>query len=138
MPLNRLHESELRLNIYDSIIDSVIALEYLLLNDIGNENDRGEMRYRFALNYTTLFKKGKIERRKFALDVYSLRSTIVHGATPKDKIQLGNRKVSVAQASQEIQNMLRNTLIYLLALPETDNFYTHGFWLNRIFKNHSL
>lgn len=135
MPFKRLNEAELRLNTYDSIIDSVIALEYLLLNDIGNENDRGEMRFRFAMNYTTLFKEGKIKRRKFALDVYTLRSTIVHGATLKDKIQLGNRKVSVAQAALDIRHMLRDTLNYLIALPETENFYTSGFWLNRLFIN---
>lgn len=133
MPVKRLNEAELRINAYDSIIDSVIALEYLLLNDIGNEKERGEMRFRFALNYTTLFKEGKINKRKFALDVYNLRSTIVHGATPMDKIPLGSGNVTLTQAALDIRNMLRDTIIYLLALPENNNFYTSGFWLNRIF-----
>ena len=57
LALSRLSEAERRLNPIDSIIDSIIGLESILLNDIGNKNTQGELRFRFALNYASMFSK---------------------------------------------------------------------------------
>ncbi len=134
--LSRLSESELRLNPIDSIIDSVIGLESLLLRETGDEKYRGEMRWRFSTNYATLFdREERLARRKSALNAYDLRSKIVHGSRlDPNRVKFGSKKVPVTEAAKEIRDMLRYTLKYLIDLPPGINFDSEGFWINRLLK----
>lgn len=134
--LHRLSEAELRRNPEDSIIDSIIGLEYILLNDIGNEELRGEMRFRFSVNFAILFKKkDRDNQRKLALDAYDLRSKIVHGGQLKTtSVKLAGAKTHIYDASQRIKEMLRYTLKYFIKLPKDKNFYTQGFWVEKLLK----
>ncbi len=134
--LSRLSESELRRNPTDSIIDSVIGLESFLLRETGDDKYRGEMRWRFSINYATLFNgEERLERRKLALNAYDLRSKIVHGGRlDPNRVKFGPNKVPIGEAAKEIRDMLRYTLNYLINLPPGESFDSEGFWINRLLK----
>jgi len=134
LALSRLSEAERRLNPIDSIIDSVIGLESILLNDIGNKKTQGELRFRFALNYASLFlKEDRYNKRKFANDIYDLRSSIVHGSQKLgQRININNKDYNLEMISGEINKMLRDTINHLIKLPANNNFYSDGYWIKKV------
>lgn len=134
LALTRLSEAERRINILDVIIDGVIALESILLNDVGNEKTRGELRFRFSVNYATLFPKDERKKqRKTASDIYELRSSIVHGGTKiTNKVSMGEEEMSIEEASKRVIDILRYVLNYLLMLPPGKGIDSNGFWINRL------
>ena len=137
LALKKLQEAETRLAPEDSIIDSVIGLESLLLNDIGNETTRGEMKYRFCINYAILFEDEKKEEvfHTAAAD-YDLRSLIVHGGKiDKDKLKFGKTFIHISNAKEMILEMLRICLQLLLNTPINMNFNSRGFWLKKVLHN---
>jgi hypothetical protein len=76
----------------DSVIDLSICLEALLLSGVGNEEDRGNISYRFALHGARLLAEDIAGRKpiyRMLKAVYGVRSKIVHGAEsydfPKDE-----------------------------------------------------
>lgn len=80
-----------RISPEDSVIDLSICLEALLLSGLGNEEDRGNLSYRFALHGARLLGRDLDERKQLyrkLKNVYGVRSRIVHGAgsydLPKD------------------------------------------------------
>lgn len=60
---SRLADAELRLQDRDRVIDAVIGLEAILLAELGKGKKEyvGESRFRFALNYSTLFAASPAE-----------------------------------------------------------------------------
>ncbi len=134
LALSRLYEAERRTSGTDIIIDCVIALESLLLNDVGGEKIRGELKYRFSINYASLFPKGERKKqRDFANDVYDLRSMIIHGSNKlPTQFKLGNVSYNFADAAQSIKEMLRYTLNRLISFPESKGIMKKGFWIDRI------
>lgn len=76
----RLSYAEARFDTYDSIVDAVVGMESVLLAAMHG-NDRGELGYRFALNYATFFAdyESRVEAFGLARALYNARSAIVHG-----------------------------------------------------------
>jgi hypothetical protein len=130
MACSRLADAQTRLQARDRLVDAVIGLEALLLAGLRGEDRRGELKYRFALHYSTLFASPEERYRSFrvAKDIYDLRSTIAHGDMPKgDKCRLGDEKVNLAEAAQRACEMLRFVISYFLPqsgeMPYKDPFY---------------
>ncbi len=72
-----------RTNLEDKIIDLSISLEAMYLSGIGNEEERGNISYRFALHGARLLGLDLATRAPIFHDlkaVYRVRSRIVHGA----------------------------------------------------------
>lgn len=83
MACQRLVDAARRTKPRDSIVDSAIGLESILLADVG-ERQRGENRFRFSINYASLFPAAdRTDAFKTARDLYDLRS--VRHATGKGK-----------------------------------------------------
>ena len=132
--LDKLGDAETRTDIRDSIVDAIIGLESLLLNDIGNEKTRGELRYRFSINYSTLFhEEDKLKQYKLARDSYDIRSLIVHAALKSDdKINFQGNEIPIGNAKDSIIEMLRYTINLLVDLYPTKPFNKDLFWVKRV------
>lgn len=132
--LDKLGSAEIRLDERDAIVDAVIGLESLLLNDIGNEKTRGELRYRYSINYSTLFpSEMRFEKYKLAREGYDLRSLIVHAAKRRDEeIEFQGNKIPIGIAKESIIEMLRFTINTLIELYHTTPFNRELFWLYRV------
>lgn len=126
----RLSAAEVRLDPRDRIIDSVIGMEAILLSAVGGQEAyRGELRFRFAMNYAVLQpKQEQPEANKLALSLYDLRSTIAHGGTVKDQVKWGSEKKPFGLAAQMSCEVLR-TLIKRFA-SEAPRFgpSEKGYW----------
>lgn len=135
-PLSRLSDAETRDNKEDSIVDVVVGLESILLNDIGNEKERGEMRFRFSLNYASLFEKDERESKfRIIRDIYDLRSKIVHSASiGSDDIKIGDKVVNLYEANNMCIRILRELLNLILKDIHVSEFNTKGFWLKNILR----
>ena len=130
--LNKLLEAERRHGELDGILDAVIGLEYLLLHQIGNPELRGETRFRFSLNYASLFeKKARQEKRKLAQEAYDIRSKIVHGGEIKLREKFCNEELYIVQISDKIIQMLRETLNILIDKLPGKTFYDENFWIEQ-------
>lgn len=119
----RLVDSERRTSPIDSLMDAVIGLESLLLDG----SDREGLRFRFALNYATFESEmdsaTKQARFKQALDVYKIRSQVVHAGTTSDKhYNFAGEKMTLTEVSVRAVQMLRctvNGFLRLKGLPST-------------------
>lgn len=126
--IDRLNIAEIRKDPRDRILDAAIGLECLLLHA---NSYRGELGYRFALNYAVMAdepfeRRSRFERARFA---YDLRSLIAHSA-PEKKIltKCGDADGLVARAN-EACSMLREVICFFLddIWPPPDTF-----WLDRL------
>lgn len=97
--------------IEDSVIDLSICLEALLLSGLGNEEDRGNVSYRFALHGARLLAQDVTGRQQIyrkLKGVYDVRSRIVHGADsydpPKDE---SGKKTTLDQFSGSLEQLAR-------------------------------
>lgn len=71
----------------DRLVDLVIAAESLFLGDIKAQ-DRGELRFRFALRAAKFIKHPSYSEHdifRVMRQAYDIRSAIVHGGSPKAK-----------------------------------------------------
>lgn len=133
-PLRRLSDAESRTNKEDSIVDIVIGLESILLNNIGNEKERGEMRYRFSTNYASLFGKD-IRKTKFQIirDIYDLRSVIVHSANINpNNIKIGGVNYSIYEIEILCKDILRELINRIINNNELIAINSSGFWLEKV------
>jgi hypothetical protein len=113
----RLVDSERRTSPIDSLMDAVIGLESLLLDG----SDREGLRFRFALNYATFQSEMdsaiKQARFKEALDVYKIRSQVVHaGTTAEKQYDFAGEKMTLTDISVRAVQMLRSTIKGFLRL----------------------
>lgn len=95
----------------DSVIDLSICLEALLLSGLGNEEDRGNISYRFALHGARLLAQDAAVRQQVyrrLKDVYGIRSKIVHGAEkydlPKDE---SGKRTTIDQFCDSLEQLAR-------------------------------
>ncbi len=78
-------------------------------------------------------KEERYSKRKFANEIYDLRSSIVHGSQKiEQKIKINNKDYNFIMIAEEINQMLRDTINYLLKLPSNSNFYSDGFWIKKV------
>jgi hypothetical protein len=134
LALKKLNEAGIRRSPQDSIIDAVIGMESLLLNKIGNEKTRGELKYRFSTNYSTLFpQKERINKYKEAKATYDIRSILVHGGKVKiNAIQYLDQKVKLTDLRNIIINQLRELIVILLDNYKSEPFDITDYWLIRL------
>lgn len=119
----RLVDSERRTSPIDRLMDAVIGLESLLLDG----SDREGLRFRFGLNYATfkseLHSATKQARFRQALDVYKIRSQVVHAGTTSEKhYDFAGEKMTLTDVSVRAVQMLRSTVngfLRLKGLPST-------------------
>jgi hypothetical protein len=93
----------------DRIVDLVIAAESLFLGDLGVQ-DRGELRFRFALRAAKFIEHPNYGER----DIYSVmrraydaRSAIVHGGSPKDTRLPDNPSAKLPTFIAAIEELVR-------------------------------
>jgi len=132
MACSRLADAENRTRPEDRIIDAVIGMEALLLAAIGPP--KGELRFRFSLNYTMLFPPEEREHAyHVAHDLYDLRSRIVHGSSlDEDKVQIAGAKLALSKAGKRATDALRTIIMHFL--PEKGAQYkNHEFWQRAYF-----
>jgi hypothetical protein len=68
MACSRLADAQTRLRPQDQLIDAVIGLEALLLAAMSKEDRRGELRFRFSLNYAMLAATAQERQQAFRDD----------------------------------------------------------------------
>src|SRR5207253_2441648 len=75
MACRRLADAVVRPRARDKILDAVVGLEAILLAAAGKEEYRGELRYRFSINYSSLQSSPKERYQAFLLarNMYDLR-----------------------------------------------------------------
>ena len=127
----RLASCSVRLAPRDMLIDAVIGLEALLLSSLSKDAYRGELRFRFSLNYA-LLKDGPAERRaafRLAQSLYDNRSVIAHGgAVDEAKVKVGDDTMSLRAAAFLARETLREVTKRFLPGGRTPGCVDSAFW----------
>jgi len=133
----RLLYSENRFDPLDSIVDSVIGMEGILLGALTG-GDKGELKYRFSLNYSTFFETPQ-EREcafNFSRSLYDIRSAIVHGdearLSEKDYKKINSENPTPHGCSEISKATLRALIINLIG--NNFNIKDQKNWNYRILK----
>jgi len=132
MASQRLIDGLRRTKSRDAIVDAIIGLESILLAETGDERYRGEMRFRFSLNYSTLFPKDEKENAFLtARSLYDLRSTIAHGSDPGDKIKIAGNEMTLYEAAALSRALLRKTITFFLPQANKPEFMSERYWISK-------
>ncbi len=133
----RLADAQTRSRAQDQILFAVIGMEALLLAGLAKEDRRSELKFRFSLNYSTLFNTSEERFRAFrtAKDLYDHRSAIAHGGNiGTNEIRVGERKLSLGEVAREAKEALRLVIKRFLPHAETSPFKKPGFWEQAYFQ----
>jgi hypothetical protein len=135
MACARLADAENRTRTEDRIVDAVVGMEAILLASIDKEDRRGELSFRFSMNYSTLFDapEQKLMAYREARDLYGLRSVVAHGAAiDEGKLKVAGEKMALDAAGKRATEVLR--VIINFFLPERRPLYKSAeFWQRRYF-----
>jgi Apea-like HEPN len=133
MALSRLADAEIRTKPQDKIVDAVIGMEVLLLAALGKDDRKGELSFRFSLNYSMLFPSDKRPSAfKLARDLYNIRSTIAHGSSIDEMVKIDSDKITLSDAANRATEVLRIIISHFL--PEQGAPYKDNeFWKNKYF-----
>jgi hypothetical protein len=106
----------------DRLVDLVIAAESLFLGGAGTAQERGELRYRYALRGAFFLEIEGSSRRqvfRFLRNGYDARSAIVHGGSPEDALlkSLGGDQLELGQFADLTEELVRQAIRKALALP---------------------
>jgi hypothetical protein len=132
----RLADAETRNRAEDQIVDAVIGMEALLLAALGREDRRSELKYRFSINYSTLFPDPADRRLAFkiAKDLYDLRSTLAHGSdVGQPPYRVGEERLSLIDAANRAREALRTIINRFLKVPEEATYKKSHFWEDAYF-----
>jgi hypothetical protein len=127
----RLADAEARFRPQDQILDAVIGMEALLLAGLDREDRRSELKYRFSLNYSTLFNSPEERWRayKVAKALYDHRSTIAHGGDmPVKDVRVGDEKLTLHETATRAKNTLRKLIHQFLPQAKAAPYKKSGFW----------
>jgi hypothetical protein len=118
----RLAEAEGRTRYRDRLLDAAIGLEAVLLFNCGSEMYRGELRYRFALNFATLADSPEHRYSEFksAQSVYDTRSAIAHGARVDEQ--------EVSERAKQACQMLRKVIQRFLPEGANPSYVRDAYW----------
>ena len=136
MACRRLADAETRNRAEDQIVDAVIGMEALLLAALGREDRRTELKYRFSINYSTLFQDPADRRGAFkiAKDLYDLRSTLAHGSDlGQPPYRVGEERLSLIYAANRAREALRKIINRFLKVPEEAMYKKSQFWEDAYF-----
>jgi hypothetical protein len=129
----RLATAATRIRPQDQILDAVIGMEALLL-PIGGKGElkyKGESRYRFSLNYSSLFETPPERHRAFhiARDLYDHRSHIAHGGGPADLLlKFGTEKLPLVEIAKRAIEELRSLIRRMLPIAKEAPYRKNEFW----------
>jgi hypothetical protein len=133
----RLTDAEARFRPQDQILDAVIGMEALLLAGLPKEERRNELKYRFSLNYSSLFELPEERWRayKIAKDFYDLRSAIAHGShSAKKDNRVGEEKLNDHETAKRAKNALRFLIKRFLPQSNTPPYKDPFFWEQAYFR----
>jgi hypothetical protein len=132
MACSRLADAENRTRPQDRIVDAVIGMEALLL--AGIEDRRGELSFRFSLNYAMLFSPDERHNAyRTARDLYGLRSVIAHGSTlGENKLKIAGEKVTLSETGKRATGALRTVIMHFLP-KKGAQYKNHEFWQRAYF-----
>lgn len=132
MACQRLVDSTRRTKPRDSIVDAVVGLESIVLVEVA-EKQRGETRFRFSLNYASLFET-PARRNAFYLarDLYDLRSKIAHGGEPKTKEKIAGKEMTMHEIATLARSVLRETIAKFLQNAAKPDFLAESYWLTKV------
>ncbi len=130
----RLGAAQVRTEPRDKLIDAVIGLEAILLAETGDERYRGEMRFRFAMNYAVLHETPAECYNQFSIEktFYDLRSALVHGEQVEE-CKFGHQILSLREAADRACEMLRFTIGRFLPGGRRPEYLNPDYWLRRYF-----
>lgn len=104
----------------DRIVDLVIAAESLFLGDL-NVEDRGELRFRFALRAAKFIDHPNYGERdifRVMRQAYDVRSAIVHGGSPKETPLPNNQSATLPTFIDAIEELVRLGLRKALSMKD--------------------
>jgi Apea-like HEPN len=120
----------------DRIVDLVIAAESLFLGEIGVQ-DRGELRFRFALRAAKFIEHpvyGQRDVYRIMRRAYHARSAVVHGGSPDDTRLPNNDAATFTAFTDEIEELVRLALRVALAMKANGkNLRQSEYWDNLLF-----
>jgi len=125
----RLSTASTRQSARDHLIDAVIGLEAILLYGPEDKAYKGELRYRFSLNYSTFFDTAEERYAAFRLarDLYDARSSIAHGGNA-ETVRLRGRSAPIAEAADEACSVLRGLVWRFLPSGSSPDFARQGYY----------
>lgn len=132
----RLASASVRTAPADKLIDAVIGLEAMLLSSLGGREEyRGELRFRFSLNYAVLHDTPaeRAKAKRLAQDLYDLRSKIAHGGQVGATERVGEDKLALPDAANKACDVLR--WVVSRFLPDSPNLpiSKNEFWNEKYF-----
>ena len=104
----------------DRIVDLVIAAESLFLGDL-NVQDRGELRFRFALRAAKFIGHPNYDERdifRVMRQAYDARSAVVHGGSPKETLLPDNQSATLPTFIDAIEELVRLGLRKALSMKD--------------------
>lgn len=131
---NRLASAEIRMNAQERLFDVVVGMESILLCEIP-EGERGELRFRFALNLASLQKQDRELYFKIGKNLYDLRSRIAHGASIKgtDEVQYGREQLILDDVSKRACELLRSLIHRFIVNAAYPEYIQSCYWSSRYF-----
>ncbi|ALA57217.1 HEPN domain-containing protein [Nitrospira moscoviensis] len=122
----------------DRIVDFVIAAESLFLGDL-NIQDRGELRFRFALRAAKFIEHpnyGEHDVFRIMRQAYDARSSIVHGGSPKETRLPDNQSTKLSTFIDAIEELVRIGLRKALSMKEDGKKMRQAeYWDTLVFSN---
>jgi hypothetical protein len=137
MACSRLADAQTRLRPQDQLIDAVIGLEALLLAGMSKEDRRGELRFRFSLNYAMLAARPEERDLAFRLarDLYDHRSAIAHGEEPGESgmCKIGGETLSLTEVARRAMDVLRGVIHRFLPEANSAPYRRDQYWRQAYF-----
>lgn len=111
-PLRRFYQMDKKTIVEDAVIDSVIAFESTLLEEIGQtESYRFRMPLRASLLLDEVSERDRDFIYQFFRRLYDARSMIVHRGQEINGIKIGNKEMNANEFTSQAREFLRQTLI---------------------------
>lgn len=133
----RLADAEARLRPQDQLLDAVIGMEAILLAGLAKEDRKGELKFRFAMNYSSLLASPAERERAYkeAKDLYDHRSAIAHGGdVGSEPLRIGKEKVPIHEAAKRARSALRGLILRFLPHAKEAPYKKPGFWEQAYFR----
>lgn len=108
----------------ERLVDLVIALEALLLADIGPADLRGELAFRLSLRGACFLASDAAQRQRLYQEfkkAYRLRNRIVHGDEPPLEVTIFRKRMPIKELVNRIENYTREVAKRMLQLAMQPN-----------------
>jgi hypothetical protein len=124
--VRRFHQSTIRTNIDDRLLDLMIAAEGLFLQDSNSE-----LSFKLSIRAAKYLSQDVAVSERLLLDffqcAYDLRSKIVHGSSPHESFNVLGETLTLGALVTNLENFLRVAINKRLAL-DSPNALDKNFW----------